>query len=227
MLIMSCQFGFESVSGSGNVIKENRNIGDFTSVEAAGPMDVDIKTGSGYKVEVEADDNLMQYIITRKEGNNLVIKLKNNLNIRNDNGIHVHLEMPALKAVIVSGSGSVKSIDQLSDPEQMKLKIAGSGNLIMDVKSPRVEVSVAGSGKATVKGETRDLDLDIAGSGDFDGNDLKSEKVDISISGSGNAKVFASVDLKVSVAGSGDVIYRGNPKISQSIAGSGSVKQAQ
>ena len=226
-LLMSCSVGFNSVKGSGNVVKENRSVECFTSVEAAGPMDVEIKTGSGYKVEVEADDNLVPYIVTRKEGRNLEIRLKDNVHIRSTNSIHVIVEMPALEAVVLSGSGSVKSSNLVTDPEKMKFTIAGSGNLFMEVKSPEVEVTVAGSGKATLKGETRDLEIHIGGSGDFLGEELKSEKAHISIGGSGNATVFASVDLNVSVAGSGNVIYRGSPRITQSIAGSGSVRPGQ
>jgi hypothetical protein len=222
-ILTSCRIGFNSVTGSGNVIKQIRSVEGFTSVEAAGPMDVEIKTGTGYRAEVEADDNLMQYIELRKEGSGLKIRLKDNINIRSNNGIHVYVEMPSVKAIVLSGSGSVKSTSQITDPEEIRLTVGGSGNLFMDVKSPKVDVSIGGSGEAAVRGETRDLDVSIGGSGNFKGEDLKSENAHVSIGGSGDATVNTSVDLDVSVAGSGNVRYRGSPAIKKSILGSGSV----
>lgn len=220
----SCHFGLEFVKGSGNVISQTRPFSGFNSVDASGSINVEIEKASDYKVEVEADDNVMPYIITDREGDRLKVRLKNNVNIRSSSGIHVRVKMPVLTAVHIAGSGTVKSLGQVTGTEKIKLSIAGSGDLEMDVNSPVIEMSIAGSGKAVMKGETRDLDIHISGSGDYWGENLKSEHAEVSISGSGNAHVFASRELNVTVAGSGDIVYLGSPKISKSIVGSGSVR---
>ena len=227
ILLCSCQMSFNSVRGSGNKITQSRDVSGFTSVEAAGPMDVEIKMGSGYKVSVEADDNLMQYILVRKEGGKLVVKLKDNINVSYDNGMKVSIEMPSLHEVDLSGSGSLKTIGQVTDPNKIEVSISGSGNATMDVNTPSLDASISGSGKATVTGQTKTIDVSIAGSGDFEAPDLKSETAKVSIAGSGNARIFASVSIDASIVGSGDVIYSGSPSISKSIIGSGELKQAQ
>ena len=42
VLLSACRLGFNSVRGSGNKITQSRDVSGFTSVEAAGPMDVEI-----------------------------------------------------------------------------------------------------------------------------------------------------------------------------------------
>ncbi len=228
MLMSACRIGFNSVRGNGNKITQSRNTDDFKKVEVGGPMDVEITMGNDYKVDVEADDNLMAYIIVKKEGDKLVVRLKDNVNADYDDGMKVKIEMPLLNAVELSGSGSIKTIGQVSNNGKISISIGGSGNVDMDnVKSPVIDAAIGGSGKATVAGQTQKLDVSIGGSGDFIAPDLKSENAKVSIAGSGNAKIFASMDLDVSIVGSGDVIYSGSPRISKNVLGSGSIRAAQ
>lgn len=223
----SCEFNFRSVNASGNLMTEERKVEGFTAVDAAGPMDVDIKQSNSYKVTVEADDNLMRYIVVRKEGRKLLVKLEDNVHIRNSSGIKVHVEMPELQSVDLTGSGNVRTMGRIVSDNKMDIDLAGSGNISMEVKSPEVSASVAGSGKTDLAGETRKFDVSIAGSGDVNAKELKSEEAEISIGGSGNVKVFASMKLDVNIAGSGDIVYYGNPEISRSIIGSGGLRKGE
>lgn len=221
-LLASCNLFFETVTGSGNVIKETRQIDGFTGVKVAGPMDVELNAGDTYKVELEADDNLLKYLIIEKRGSNLEVRLKDNINLRNVT-IHIAVQMPSVKNVEVAGSGSVTSHSRLAHPDKMHLIVGGSGNILMDINSPKVEASIGGSGNIKLQGETRDLDISIGGSGSFAGKELKSEKAQITIGGAGDVVVNASLNLDVTIGGSGSVQYVGSPSIKQSIGGSGSV----
>ncbi len=227
LCLTSCRLGFKTIKGSGNMIKEDRNVSGFTTVEDAGSIDVEIKMGSNYKVEVEADDNLMKYIKIEKRGEKLVIELKDNINFRLENPVTVRIETPELREVIASGSGNIKTIGQVNSTRTIETSLAGSGNIDMEVNAPAVESSIAGSGNTNISGQTKSVDISIAGSGNFNAADLKSENANVSIAGSGNVKLFASVNLDVSIVGSGDVFYSGTPKISKSIIGSGSIKSLQ
>ncbi len=228
LCVASCRLGFKTVRGSGNLIKEERNISGFSTIEDAGSIDVEIKMGSNYKVEVEADDNLMKYIKIDKRGEKLVIELKDNIDFKLENPVTVRIETPELREVIASGSGNIKTIGKVNSTRTIETSLAGSGNIdMMEVNAPAVESSIAGSGNTNISGQTKNVDISIAGSGSFNAADLRSENANVSIAGSGNVKLFASVNLDVSIVGSGDVFYSGTPKISQSIIGSGSIKSLQ
>jgi hypothetical protein len=226
-LIGACHVGFNSVKGSGNIITQNRTVEDFTIVNASGPMDVEITMGNNYKVEVEADDNLMSYIIIKKKGDELVIKLKDDVNFKIDHPVTVRIQTAKLREVIATGSGNIKTIGLVNSNDKIETSLAGSGNITMEVNAPEIESSIAGSGNTNISGQTRMVDISIAGSGSFNAADLKSEKANVSIAGSGDVKIFASVNLDVSIVGSGDVIYSGTPNISKSVIGSGSIKSQQ
>ncbi len=219
-IFCSCQ----SITGSGNIITEARNVNQFQGIKNSGSINVEIIQAETHTVKVEADDNIMEYVITKIEDGMLRISLKNNTSFRNIN-VTVYVTTQSIKKLSVSGSGTIISKNILKDDEQIEMKVTGSGEINVTVDAPSIVSDISGSGKITAQGRTKNFDCKISGSGDLTGRNLLSENTIINVSGSGNAHVFASVSLQAKVSGSGDIYYSGNPaspKIQTS--GSGSIK---
>lgn len=226
--LSSCDEIFrKTVNGSGNITSENRNINNADKIKSYGSFDITIIQGTTPSVKVEADDNLMEYIITRNEDDALVIKTREGYNLRTDDAIKVTITTNELELLEVAGSGNVKGQGKFTGRDRLKISVAGSGDVELDVNAPDVDVNIAGSGNINLQGETRDSKISIAGMGDYNADNLKSETVKINIAGSGNTKVYASESLDVEIAGSGDVYYRGEPSITKHIAGSGKISKME
>jgi carbon monoxide dehydrogenase subunit G/predicted small secreted protein len=223
MLAASC--GYRTVRGNGNITTSSRPEGNFSSVKSAGSFNIFFKQGEGNEIKIEADENLMKFIVTEIENGVLKIKTKNGINLRPSSEIRIYVTAPTVKEISIAGSGNIVADERIAVTNQLRLSIAGSGDIVLrEVDAPKVEVHIAGSGKATAAGATRDSEIHISGSGDADFRNLKAENSDIHIAGSGNVWVFASLKLDVRVAGGGDVHYYGNPAdIKQKIAGSGNL----
>ncbi|MDE3143632.1 MAG: DUF2807 domain-containing protein [Bacteroidota bacterium] len=215
------------VKGNGNIITQDRNIRVANKIKLAGSYDVEIAKGSSAAVKVEADDNLMPHIIVENEGDWLIIKSRDHERLISDKTIKIYITTDELEAVELAGSGNIIGKDKFTGNNKLDLSIAGSGDMNLDINTPRVKASIAGSGNIILSGETKDQEIHIAGHGDYKAENLKSENAEVHIAGSGNVNLFADNSLTINIAGSGDVFYRGNPKISQHIAGSGQIKQLQ
>lgn len=188
-------------------------------------MDVFLTQGAAHSVRIEADKNLLPYIETEMDGDELEIGSRRGYNLRPRAGIKIYVTAPAYEEVQVSGSGDIVSQTKLSGTNALRAKVRGSGDIKLDVDVPQTEAEIAGSGTIILTGKTRNVKAGIMGSGDIKGFDLLSEAADVDIAGSGNAQVFASKQLNVDVKGSGDVQYKGNPAVNQRIAGSGGVRK--
>jgi hypothetical protein len=224
-LLTGCRFSFDkTMEGNTNVKTEQRSVSDFTGVEVAGPFQVTVQQGSSYQISVTADDNLLPYIETEKNGQTLEIREKDNFNLRGTKGLQVVIQMPTVRNLSLAGSGILSSASTLKSDGKIDLDIAGSGKIQAELDAPEISMDIAGSGSATLSGQTRKMGISISGSGDCLSEALKSENCNVSIAGSGTAKIYASQTLDVSIGGSGDVYYAGQPKISQSIGGSGKIK---
>ena len=51
------------VTGSGNIIKEKKQVESFTGISAGSAFEVEVRIGSPASVEIEADDNLMKMVM--------------------------------------------------------------------------------------------------------------------------------------------------------------------
>src|ERR1700677_3466463 len=70
-----------SVSGSGHLISETRNVSDFSNVSLEGSGRVVIQQGGAESVTVTGDDNLLSHIETEVRGNTLVLGEKSGVSL--------------------------------------------------------------------------------------------------------------------------------------------------
>jgi hypothetical protein len=225
LLLLVVLAGCDSVSGSRNVVKEDRQLGDFSEVSVSGSMDVYITQGNTRNLTIEAEDNIIPLIETEMHDNDLEIRFKRNTNIRNHKPVKIFLTTPVLEGLNLNGSGDVEVKSHFSSPGSMRFSLSGSGDLSGSFNAPEMRVDLAGSGDIELKGQTRDLNISIAGSGNCDADELLAETAEVNIAGSGNADVHASRALKANLLGSGNVRYKGEPTINLSKLGSGSVRK--
>lgn len=223
----ACKYaGGKRITGNGNVTTQQRSITDFDAVEVQGSFTVYLSQGNTYDVRVEAEDNLMDYIVVEKDGNELEVRFKRNHRIRTNKPVKVYVTAPSYTQLAISGSGDIVSQTKISNSSQLDIDISGSGDANLEVDAPTINAEIGGSGTALLRGTTRTFNGEIAGSGELKAYNLLSERSDIDVAGSGDVEVYASKQLDVSVAGSGNVNYKGNPTITQNIAGSGTVRKA-
>ena len=220
LIFISC----DSVTGNGNVIKENRNVSDFKEIRTSGSIDVEIRIGDQYQVTVQDDENLLPHVITEVRNGSLNIRYEDNFSIMNDHA-KVFITAPAINKLTTSGSADITSDGVISNNNQLEFSTSGSGDIKAEIDAPVVKATSSGSGNITLSGRTKDFECRISGSGDAKCSGLKSENAVVRVSGSSDVHVFASVSLKVNVTGSGDVYYGGNPSSPEiHITGSGTVK---
>lgn len=225
--VSACRFmGGKRVNGNGVLKSEQRAITGFKGVSVVGGMDVVLIPGTQHSVRIEADENLLQHIMTEIDGDILEISPRNRHNLNPEAGMKVYITAPVFNVVDVSGSGSVTSQSRIKADKKLETEITGSGDIRLDLDAPEVQMEIVGSGTITLSGNTRRFRSEINGSGDLRAFDLMSEDTEVEISGSGDAKVFASKQLGIQINGSGNVDYKGNPPaINQNVSGSGTVRK--
>lgn len=206
-------------------VKETRNLSGFTKISFGVAGELFINFGSEFKVELEGDRALLEDIETDVTNGRLIIR-KDNWHLNMNEKVTVHITMPELEALGVSGSGRAEIVDALKSGD-LNLSVSGSGRLYAnDVTVSNLDCSISGSGDIIVGGGSASkADIGISGSGNYSGESLKIASVDIHVSGSGNCTCNVSESLLASVSGSGNVNYVGSPaKVDAHVSGSGHVR---
>lgn len=222
---MQAQKSSKKIKGDGNHTTTTRNVSDFEKIEVSGSFDVELIKGNEGNITINADANLMEYIITEVKKRKLQIKTEKGIQIKPTRKIKITLTFESMNAIAMAGSGNIHSSDQIESNE-LKLSVAGSGDMDLKVDTGELKSSIAGSGNIHLSGTSDDLTCSIAGSGNVKGDDLKANKTSVSIAGSGNVEVNAVEEIHAKIAGSGNVIYSGNPSVQKSNSiGSGSIRK--
>jgi Putative auto-transporter adhesin, head GIN domain len=227
IVLYSCNFSSNGIKGNGVLKTESRSATGFNGLQVSGSTDVYIKQDSVFSVKVEAEENLLQYIVTETKGNILYIHQEEGTSLSTSKPIKVYLSGPSFNNFGASGACNIYSENKITSADAVTINLTGSSDAKLELKAPAVDADLAGSGTIALKGETKELKIDGSGSTDIKCFDMLSENTSVSLSGSANAEVFASVKLEVHASGSADIKYKGNCAVSQDINGAGSVKKVE
>lgn len=210
------------VKGSGDMVTQNREVGQFDRVETAGSWDVTVVVGQEQSLKLTFDDNIIDLIRTEVDDGTLEIYSEESFSTKRRS--RVEITVPTLREVRSSGSGDI-SVDRL-EAERFDFDLSGSGDFVLSGKVGEMTVRLKGSGDGTLRGEAEILDVKISGSGDIDAADMKAKEAFVRVSGSGNVNVNCTDLFDGRVSGSGDIAYSGKPAdVNTSVSGSGDIRR--
>lgn len=173
-------------------------------------------------VEVEADDNLMQYVKTYVSGNTLHLGIESGVSIRTSH-IKIYVSTPDLERLQARASSSIKVMDVIKNNNRVRFDVSSSANLDAEVDAPEVQAEVSSSGTLTLSGRTKSYKAEVNSSGTIKSFELMSENTSVTASSSGIAEVHASVTLNANASSSGDVEYMGGAEVKSNTNSSGSI----
>jgi len=189
------------VKGSGNVGTENRDIKGFKSIDVSGVFNVEVVAQKDFSVQVEADDNLLQYIKT--EVHDGVLEISTTKRIKSKNGLKIRIAAPDLEGVEASGVAKI---------------------LVSDLKNANFKVDTSGASKVELAGVTDKLNIEVSGASKIDAENLTARAATIDSSGASKINVFATESVRVDASGASKITYSGGAtEVVKNVSGASSV----
>ncbi len=223
--LIGCSLNQNSIQGDNNIKKETRNTGDYDQISMLGSFDVEIVPGKEGEITVEADENLLPYILTDVKGGNLKIQFESGYSFRTKSGIKITVPVEAIETIKLIGSGNISGTLE-EEQTQLSLFLTGSGDIDLRLSSEHLSSSLIGSGDIKLQGKTNHLVTSVSGSGDFEAFELLANFIKATVTGSGDMELYPIETIEAKVMGSGDIEYKGNPKKELAkIIGSGNVRE--
>jgi hypothetical protein len=229
LLIMgftSCIFSFNNgIKGNGNIVKEKRNVSDFNKIEISGYYKVFLTQGDENSLEIKADENLMEYLKTKTEDNELEISVKKSINPTKVPVIF--LTFKDLKSIDLNGACEILGQNFLKFD---KLEVEGSGATYfdLDMKAAEVDFDLSGATKITLSGKADNVKFDGSGAIKISAFEFTINNCDIDLSGASSAGINVTGNLKIDLSGASNLLYKGNPKIIKiETSGASSAKKAE
>ena len=228
IFLSSCYKDAFCTRGNGEIISKTLNISDFTGIDFQEAGDVIITQGPEQLVTVTGDENIIKKLKENVHAGVWEIDLERGC--YTDYDLSVHITLPVLEEVHLSGAGNIV-VEDFENQNEFKVTISGSGDIDLNEfkGADKLDVKISGSGHIYGNEsfeDLEDMEVTISGSGTFEAYPIITKSCDIKISGSGKAYLFVDETLDVNISGSGKVYYKGYPSIDTNISGSGSIINA-
>ena len=226
-LLMSCQFnsnyGF-GVKGNGNVETQERNITDnFNEIRVSRGLDVYLTQSDDVSIEVQADENLHDIIMTEVENNVLRIYADENINYSASKKV-----MVSFKDInkISSSSGSDVYSTNTIIAESLELSTSSGSAMELEVDTHVIDCSSSSGSDLRLSGKTDKFYADASSGSGIKASNLKSNNCEARASSGANITVNTSKELYAKASSGGNIKYSGNPeKISKKDGVSGSIRK--
>jgi hypothetical protein len=212
--IAGCTFstvGGSVVTGSGRTTTKDYDFSGFTKVNVGSAFQTDIKQGQGYSTSVTIDDNLVDYLDVRVDGDTLTIGLKPRLSLgfRNTT-LKAAITMPDLQGLDLSGATRT-NVTGFSNTLPANVQVSGASQLRGGYTTGQMRLQASGASTVELVGSTGALDIEASGASTVRFDNLKSTDTNVRASGASNVTVNPSGRLTGDASGASTVAYVGNP----------------
>jgi hypothetical protein len=191
--------------------RETRPLAGFDAIAVGGGIDLFVRLGEEFRVEVETDGDLAEIVTEVRDGTLEIHRPRSVSRIFDwgDDGA-VHVTLPKLTALRASGGSDVRGEGTFSG-DRLELVASGGSDLAIDVAVDTLHATVSGGSDARLAGSARSARLHTSGGSDLDASGLSVVEAEIRGSGGSDVEVSVSYKLVARASGGSDIIYRGNP----------------
>jgi hypothetical protein len=203
VLAAGCHHGrFAEISGSGKREMQKRNVAPFTSISAEGAFTIEVTCQKDQSLEVEGDDNVLEFVTTDVSGN--ILRLKNSKNYSTHEPVKFKISVPNLDGLSVNGAGHID---------------------IKNLNNDKFEIDTNGAPTIVVSGTTKVIDVGANGAGKIDAHNLHASRGVVDSRGVARVDLDVSDQLDATVSGPSTVTYKGDPVVNKTIHGPGKIEK--
>ena len=201
----------QKVSPSSNVINEQRTVLNFSQLVVSDGIEVVVNFTGTEKIDIQAPDNVIQYIETVAEKGVLNVRFRKGLKLKGNATIKVTVSLKSLTKITAVNKSKITFVNTVSSD---KLDIVlNDAALTGHIATQKASITLAKGAKADLSGTCKDLKMNLSGASTLGGTSLVAEVVEAKLSGQCTARLTINQSVDFNGAKGSSLYYLGNPKI--------------
>lgn len=211
------------VTGNGKVIKETRQVSNFSSIDVGGAFEIELVKSNEEKIVIETDENIMPFIKIDVSGGEL--EIDNTEDINNPTELKLTIYYKSLKGLDISGAATLFSSDVLI-AANLEMDCSGASEITLKLKVGNLEADFSGASKIELEGIAKSVEMDLSGASVLRAFGLEINTLELEASGAAVVKVLVLDTFSLNASGASSVRYKGSPSIDlKDISGASSVRK--
>lgn len=225
VVMNSCEFN-ERVIPSGKVTTKEKDFSGYDKLDVSHAFTVYVNfSETEESIEIEAEENLHEYIEVRKSGDVLYIGLEDHVNIWGNATLRAYITTRHIDMYTASGASEI-IIDDLLTSDDLDIELSGASYFSASVETENTNIDLSGASEAELEGHTEILDIKASGASSIRNYEFSAEDLFIDLSGASDAYLTVNEEISVEASGASTLNYRGRAVIvDQHITGASEVKR--
>lgn len=171
-LQLHAQESGNTIIGNGYTLLQYRHLDEFNSIEIRGDLSLFITQGDTMPIIIEADDNLLQYIITEVKNGTLYIHIANNMILKHSKGSSIFLSTPNIHS-ITAHNGAVVQCKKVISGNSLIINADSSSSISVNVNFKTITLNCGKASLIKLKGHANQLIINDNSSGTIDAGKLQ------------------------------------------------------
>jgi hypothetical protein len=219
-----------AIQGSGIATEETRPVDAFHALEAGNALQVTVVVTKDAKagLKISGDDNLVPLVESDLRDGALILRIKDDSNIRTKLPLLAEVITGELDRVEASGASKV-TVKGGSKVDRFTAEASGAARVFVEgLETPRAVASATGASHVALSGIAQSLEVDASGASQVKADELKVDDAKVSISGASGAALRACKSVGGDVSGASHLDLHGRPaKNTVSTSGASHVNEKQ
>ena len=206
LFFTSCFYG---IKGNGKVVKSERQVENFESIDVSAGLELVLIQDSVIKVVVEADENLQEIIKT--EVSHRKLRIYPETGIRHASSKKVFVTFKTISSLHASSGSEVKSKMELK-MSSIDISVSSGADIELALSASKIKVDGNSGANVDISGSVENLDVDGSSGVNINVSDLKSVDCNAGASSGANLKVMVTGKLSAKASSGGQIKVSGDPK---------------
>ena len=226
VMLSSCGVWEHHIIPSKDVSTLEYSISDYSGIDASHAFRVYVTfSDSEESIEIEANDNLHEYIEVKKENNTLVIGIRRGISISRSPKLNAFIKTRNLSYFAGSGATKFQLANTVVAPGT-SIYLSGSSSFTGDVETNEIVAKLSGSSSMNISGSSEKIDAELSGASSIRDYNMNTNILKVELSGASSAFLTVDQQIDVRASGASKLQYKGSASIiHQDLSGSSSVKK--
>lgn len=189
-LFATVALSFNAFTASAEVVKERRDVGNFTKVAISGAVNVYLTQAKELSVFIEGEKEAIDAVSTEVAKGTLVIKPNESRNGK----VSLYISMPTVEELVISSASKLEIKNDITCKGDFSITCSGASKISgKKIECKDLITTMSGASKCQLSFDAKNTKLTLSGasSGEFE---VESKSLSANISGASKCKVALKTD---------------------------------
>lgn len=224
----TCVFAGTRIKGSGHIVTRTIEAPDFHAIDASRAVEVFVVDDASGKITIEADDNVMEYVMVKVHEGELKVGIDKTINNLNDvtirvtvpyNGHIYELDASSASKIIAKvpftgnkldiDASSAAHIEVTATVTEGSAEASSASKIDATIRAVEFEADASSAAKITLKGSADSFDAEASSAAKIDASELVTKNCDAEASSAARIEVNCTEKLRAEASSGASVYYSG------------------